>query len=74
MSELSSLQLLSRLIGFATVSRDSNLEMIAFVGDYLEELGVQSELFYDPARGYSCGRLRDRKHGSRPQDRRVRYE
>src|SRR5271170_423983 len=48
MNELSSHQLLSRLIGFATVSRDSNLEMIAFIRDYLEELGVQSELFYNP--------------------------
>jgi acetylornithine deacetylase len=48
MNELSSHQLLDRLIGFATVSRDSNLEMIAFIRDYLEEFGVQSELFYNP--------------------------
>ena len=31
MNELTSQQLLGRLIGFATVSRDSNLEMIAFI-------------------------------------------
>ncbi|WP_207002196.1 acetylornithine deacetylase [Trinickia mobilis] len=48
MNKLSSHRLLDRLIGFATVSRDSNLEMIAFIRDYLEELGVQSELFYNP--------------------------
>lgn len=47
---MSSRELLERLIGFATVSRDSNLELIAFIRDYLEELGVQSELFYNPER------------------------
>jgi acetylornithine deacetylase len=50
MNELSSQQLLGKLIGFATVSRDSNLELIAFIQTYLEELGVQSELFYNPER------------------------
>ncbi|MFC0401833.1 acetylornithine deacetylase [Paraburkholderia rhizosphaerae] len=48
MNEASSKQLLDKLIGFATVSRDSNLEMIAFIRNYLEELGVQCELFYNP--------------------------
>ena len=48
MSEVSSRELLERLIGFATVSRDSNLELIAFIRHYLAELGVQSELFYNP--------------------------
>lgn len=47
MSELSSQQLLGRLIGFATVSRDSNLQLIAFIRDYLAELGVASELFFN---------------------------
>jgi acetylornithine deacetylase len=50
MNEMSSRELLDRLIGFATVSRDSNLELIAFIRDYLAELGVQSELFYNPER------------------------
>lgn len=51
MSERSStVQILERLISFATVSRDSNLEMIAYIRDYLEGLGVQSELFYNPER------------------------
>ncbi|MEK2608421.1 acetylornithine deacetylase [Pseudomonas shirazensis] len=47
MSELSSQQLLGRLIGFATVSRDSNLQLIAFIRDYLAQLGVASELFFN---------------------------
>ncbi|MFT4066926.1 acetylornithine deacetylase [Paraburkholderia sp.] len=50
MSELSSRELLARLIGFATVSRDSNLELIAFVQQYLADFGVQSELFHNAAR------------------------
>jgi acetylornithine deacetylase len=50
MSEVSSRELLERLIGFATVSRDSNLELIAFIRHYLAELGVESELFYNPER------------------------
>ncbi|GEN24778.1 acetylornithine deacetylase [Halomonas cupida] len=34
-------ELLDTLVGFATVSRDSNLELIAFVEDYLDQLGVE---------------------------------
>jgi acetylornithine deacetylase len=50
MSESASRVLLERLIGFATVSRDSNLELIAFIRDYLAEHGVECELFYNPER------------------------
>ncbi|MDH4585296.1 acetylornithine deacetylase [Pseudomonas sp. BN415] len=50
MSESGSRALLERLVGFATVSRDSNLELIAFIRDYLAELGVESELFYNEER------------------------
>jgi acetylornithine deacetylase len=51
MSKLqSSRQLLAHLIGFATVSRDSNLALIEFVRDYLAGLGVASELFYNAER------------------------
>ncbi|AVF41032.1 acetylornithine deacetylase [Pandoraea apista] len=50
MNELSSRTLLERLIGFATVSRDSNLAMIEFIRDYLGQQGVQSELFYNDER------------------------
>lgn len=47
MNEPSSRALLERLIGFATVSRDSNLQLIAFVRDYLAGFGVDSELFHN---------------------------
>ena len=50
MSELRSRAMLARLIGFATVSRDSNLELIEFVRDYLHELGVDCELMYNAER------------------------
>ncbi|WP_194791967.1 acetylornithine deacetylase [Pseudomonas sp. UFMG81] len=45
MNDLSSRALLERLVGFATVSRDSNLGLIGFIRDYLAGLGVDSELF-----------------------------
>lgn len=47
MSEMSSRDLLGRLIGFSTVSRESNLELIAFIRDYLAGFGVDSELFHN---------------------------
>lgn len=50
MSNPSSRELLERLIGFATVSRDSNLELIRFIEAYLAGHGVQSELFYNDER------------------------
>jgi acetylornithine deacetylase len=50
MNDRSSRALLERLISFATVSRDSNLEMIEFIRTYLEELGVECELFYNTER------------------------
>jgi len=50
MNDRSSRALLERLIGLATVSRDSNLEMIEFIRQYLEELDVESELFYNDER------------------------
>ena len=50
MSEHSSRELLARLVGFATVSRDSNLELIGFIRDYLMSHGVDSELIYNPQR------------------------
>ena len=47
MNEPTSRALLERLIGFATVSRDSNLELIEFIREYLAGLGVASELFHN---------------------------
>lgn len=40
--------LLEALIGIPTVSRDSNLELIVFIRDYLTGLGVESECFHNP--------------------------
>ena len=50
MNEMSSLALLEALIGFATVSRDSNLALIEFVRDYLVAHDVECELFYNDER------------------------
>ncbi|KAK47980.1 acetylornithine deacetylase [Caballeronia jiangsuensis] len=50
MNEMTSRDLLERLIGFATVSRDSNLELIEFIRDYLAQHDVESELFYNAER------------------------
>lgn len=47
MNEPSSRALLERLIGFATVSRDSNLQLIEFIREYLAGFGVDSELFHN---------------------------
>lgn len=44
---MSSREILARLIGFPTVSRDSNLELIRFIQEYLKKLGVDSELFHN---------------------------
>ncbi|WP_025213382.1 acetylornithine deacetylase [Pseudomonas brassicacearum] len=50
MSELRSRAMLASLVGFATVSRDSNLALIEFVRDYLQGLGVACELIYNSER------------------------
>ena len=38
-SDKQSLELIERLIGFDTVSRNSNLELINFIADYLDGHG-----------------------------------
>ncbi|OGA06616.1 MAG: hypothetical protein A3H33_02835 [Betaproteobacteria bacterium RIFCSPLOWO2_02_FULL_65_20] len=45
------LAIVRRLIGFDTVSRNSNLGLIEWVRDYLAGLGVRSRLTYDAAGG-----------------------
>ena len=40
-------QILEHLIGFPTVSRDSNLELIAWVRNYLDDLGIASKLVHN---------------------------
>lgn len=42
-----SLDMLRRLVGFPTVSRDSNLDLIRHVADYLAGHGIDSRLTYD---------------------------
>ena len=41
------LEILEQLISFRTVSRDSNLELIFWIRDYLAGYGVESRLTYD---------------------------
>ena len=43
--------MLARLVGFDTTSRNSNLALIDFVRDYLDRLGVASELVFDDQGG-----------------------
>jgi acetylornithine deacetylase len=43
----SSFDLIHRLVGFDTTSRDSNLALIDFVEDYLEGWGIAAERVYD---------------------------
>jgi len=42
-----SMDMIRRLVAFDTTSRNSNLELIHFVSDYLGELGVESRLVHD---------------------------
>ena len=49
MAKALTLEILHRLIGFDTTSCNSNLELMAYVQDYLQQHGVASELVYDEA-------------------------
>jgi acetylornithine deacetylase len=40
-------QMLDRLVGFDTTSRNSNLALIEFVRDYLDRFGIASDLVFD---------------------------
>jgi acetylornithine deacetylase len=42
-----SLEMIRKLIGFPTVSRDSNLQLIHFARDFLEDLGAEARLTHD---------------------------
>ncbi|HEX6111086.1 MAG TPA: M20/M25/M40 family metallo-hydrolase [Geminicoccaceae bacterium] len=44
-------QMLQRLVGFDTTSRNSNLGLIEVVRDYLDGLGIASDLVFDPPGG-----------------------
>ncbi len=41
------IDMIKRLVGFDTTSRNSNLELMEFVGGYLKDLGVESELVHN---------------------------
>lgn len=43
-NDLTATEMLARLIGFRTVSKDSNLDCIGFIRDYLAECGIASTL------------------------------
>ena len=43
----STVEILKRLIAYPTVSRNSNLELIEFVADYLDSLGARCQLVYN---------------------------
>lgn len=47
MPDRKSVELIEKLIAFDTVSRNSNLELMAFVQQYLGDLGVASQLIHD---------------------------
>jgi acetylornithine deacetylase len=47
MPDLKSLDLIKKLVSFDTTSRESNLELIAFIQDYLSGFGVESLLVHN---------------------------
>ena len=48
---LTSTDILDRLVSFDTTSRNSNLNLIAWVRQYLDGLGVPYRLSHDPSGG-----------------------
>jgi len=49
-SEPKTIELIKQLIAFDTTSRNSNLELMSFVAEYLKTLGVESELVHNEER------------------------
>jgi acetylornithine deacetylase len=47
---LATVEMIRRLVGFRTVSRDSNLDLIDFVREYLKGYGIESRLTFDDER------------------------
>ena len=45
-----SIEMLRRLVAMDTTSRNSNLDLIAFIADYLMALGIESRLVHDESR------------------------
>ena len=50
MAAPTSIEMITKLVGFDTTSRDSNLALIDWVEDYLADLGVKSERSWDADR------------------------
>ncbi len=48
--KLSSTDMLEKLIGFDTISHNSNNSLISFVQDYLDGYGISSKLIYDASK------------------------
>ena len=48
---ITSLDMIRRLVAFDTTSRNSNLELIHWIRDYLAGLGIESRLVYDEGGG-----------------------
>lgn len=46
-SDFSSMEMIRKFIESPTVSRDSNLELIEFIKEYLADLGVESHIFHN---------------------------
>jgi acetylornithine deacetylase len=53
---MESARILDRLVGFATVSRDSNLELIDYVREVLAARGIESRLYRDAITDAGCAR------------------
>jgi len=49
-ADIKSLELIRRLVGFDTTSREPNRALIEYVRDYLGQFGVSSELIWNPER------------------------
>ena len=47
MSIPNSIDIIKKLISFDTTSRESNLQLIAYIQDYLDGLGIQSTLVHN---------------------------
>jgi len=47
MADSKSIELIEQLIAFDTTSRESNLELIAFIQNYLQGLGINSQLVHN---------------------------
>ena len=48
MMRYSAIEMIEKLVGFPTVSRDSNLDLIEFVRTYLAEYGIESRVVPNP--------------------------